>query len=89
MSPIRWWTATASLNRALEKALDERSILVSIMYANNEVGTIEPIAEMARLVKARDPHIVFHTDAAQAAGAVAPDLAAWQSRLVAPTERQP
>jgi cysteine desulfurase len=55
---------------ALEQALDDETILVSVMYANNEVGTIEPIAEMARLVKARQPHAVFHTDAVQAVGAL-------------------
>jgi cysteine desulfurase len=55
---------------ALERALDDETILVSIMYANNEVGTVEPIAEMARLVKARQPHAVFHTDAVQAVGAL-------------------
>jgi cysteine desulfurase len=55
---------------ALERALDDETILVSIMYANNEVGTIEPIAEMARLVKARQPQAVFHTDAVQAVGAL-------------------
>jgi cysteine desulfurase len=53
---------------ALERALDEETVLVSVMYANNEVGTIEPVAEVARLVKARDPHIAVHTDAVQAAG---------------------
>ena len=52
----------------LERALDDETILVSLMYANNEVGAIEPIAEASRLVKARDPHIVVHTDAVQAAG---------------------
>jgi cysteine desulfurase len=55
---------------ALERALDDETILVSIIYANNEVGTIEPIAEMARLVKDRQPHAVFHTDAVQAVGAL-------------------
>src|SRR3990170_400346 len=53
---------------ALERALDDETVLVSIMYANNEVGTIEPIADVARIVKARDPHIAVHTDAVQAAG---------------------
>ena len=56
--------------RALEEALDEDTILVSIMYANNEVGTIQPIDEMARLVKTRRPRAVFHTDAVQAVGAL-------------------
>jgi cysteine desulfurase len=53
---------------ALERALDDETVLVSIMYANNEVGTVQPVAEAARLVKERDPHIAFHTDAVQAAG---------------------
>src|SRR3989304_4898320 len=53
---------------ALERALDDETILVSVMYANNEVGTIEPIKEVVRIVKARDPHIAVHTDAVQAAG---------------------
>jgi cysteine desulfurase len=53
---------------ALEGALDDETVLVSVMYANNEVGTVEPIAEIARIVKARDPRIVVHTDAVQAAG---------------------
>ena len=59
---------------ALRAALDERTILVSVMYANNEVGTIEPIAEIARIVKERDPHIAVHTDAVQAAGALELDV---------------
>lgn len=54
----------------LEQALDDQTILVSIMHANNEVGTIQPIAELARPVKARSPHIIFHTDAVQGAGSL-------------------
>lgn len=52
----------------LEKAICEDTILVSMMYVNNEVGTIEPVAEAARLVKSRNPKILFHTDAVQAYG---------------------
>ncbi|TAK55375.1 MAG: cysteine desulfurase [Dehalococcoidia bacterium] len=55
---------------ALRAALDDRTVLVSVMYANNEVGTIEPIADIARIVKERDPRIAVHTDAVQAAGAL-------------------
>jgi cysteine desulfurase len=55
---------------ALRDALDERTVLVSIMYGNNEVGTVEPIAEAARIVKERDPRIMVHTDAVQAAGSL-------------------
>jgi cysteine desulfurase len=51
-------------------ALRPDTTLVSIMYANNEVGTVQPIAEMVRAVKDFDRHIVFHTDAVQAAGAL-------------------
>jgi cysteine desulfurase len=54
----------------LRAALRPDTTVVSIMYANNEVGTIEPIAELAAAVKAYDHHIVFHTDAVQAAGAL-------------------
>ena len=53
---------------ALERALDGETTLVSVMYANNEVGAIQPIAEVVRIVKERDPHIAVHTDAIQAAG---------------------
>jgi len=54
------------------RSITERTILVSIMYANNEIGTIEPISEIASLVKERaramERTIVVHTDAVQAAG---------------------
>ncbi|HYM14825.1 MAG TPA: cysteine desulfurase family protein, partial [Dehalococcoidia bacterium] len=59
---------------AVRAALDARTVLVSVMYANNEVGTVEPIADIARAVKAYDPHIAVHTDAVQAAGALALDV---------------
>jgi len=57
---------------ALARALDEQTILVTIMLANNEVGTIQPIAEIANLLKGRD--IVFHTDAVQAVGSLDVDV---------------
>jgi cysteine desulfurase len=50
----------------LEAAIRPETCLVSVMYANNEVGTIQPIAELAQI--ARDHGIPFHTDAVQAAG---------------------
>jgi cysteine desulfurase len=49
-------------------ALREDTILVSVMHANNEIGTIEPIAEIARAVKATKPEVIFHTDAVQTVG---------------------
>jgi cysteine desulfurase len=55
---------------ALERAVTDRTTVVSIMLANNEVGTIQPIAEITRIVKARNPKAIVHTDAVQAAGAL-------------------
>ena len=52
----------------LEDAVGEDTAVVSIMYVNNEVGTIEPIAEASRVMKAKNPRTAFHTDAVQAAG---------------------
>lgn len=54
----------------LARAVTPETAVVSIMYANNEVGTIEPVAEAARIVKERNPHAAVHTDAVQAAGAL-------------------
>ena len=60
--------------RDLEAAFTDRTVLVSVMYANNEVGTIQPISEISELIKAKSRQygkkIVFHTDAVQAAGAL-------------------
>ena len=54
--------------RTVEKAITSRTVLISIMHANNEVGTIQPIAEIATIAK--DHGIVFHTDAAQSVGKI-------------------
>ena len=56
----------------LEKAIKKETILVSIMYANNEIGTIEPIAEIGKITQEKG--IIFHTDACQAAGALPLDV---------------
>ncbi|MHC5083936.1 MAG: aminotransferase class V-fold PLP-dependent enzyme, partial [Planctomycetota bacterium] len=48
--------------------IDDNTAIVSVMYANNETGTVFPIEEIANLVKARD--VVFHTDAVQAVGKI-------------------
>lgn len=58
----------------LRRALRPDTTVVSVMYANNEVGTVQPIAALARAVKDFDRHIVFHTDAVQAAGALDLDV---------------
>lgn len=53
-------------------AICENTLLVSIMYANNEIGTIQPIAEIAQICK--EKKVYFHTDACQAAGALSLDV---------------
>ncbi len=58
---------------ALEKAITDRTILVSVMHANNEVGTIQPIGEIARMARKRG--ILVHTDAAQSVGKIPVDAA--------------
>jgi cysteine desulfurase len=58
----------------IAKALTPETILVSIMHANNEVGTIEPVAEIAGL--ARERGILVHTDAAQSVGKIPVDVGA-------------
>jgi cysteine desulfurase len=56
----------------LSRAITSRTILISIMHANNEVGTIQPIEECARI--AREHGVLFHTDAAQSVGKIATDV---------------
>ncbi|HEX6870721.1 MAG TPA: cysteine desulfurase family protein, partial [Micromonosporaceae bacterium] len=56
----------------LAAAITTRTVLVSIMLANNETGTIQPVAELVRV--ARDHGVAFHTDAAQAAGKIPVDV---------------
>ena len=59
---------------AFEAALRPDTELVSIMFANNETGAIQPIGKLARIAKAYNPAIIFHTDAVQAAGKLPLDL---------------
>jgi cysteine desulfurase len=59
---------------AFEAALRPHTRLVSIMLANNETGAIQPIGKLARIAKAHNPAILFHTDAVQAAAKLPLDL---------------
>ena len=59
---------------ALRDAIGEDTALVSVMHANNEIGTIQPIVELARI--ARERRAIFHTDAVQTAGKVPIDVKA-------------
>ena len=56
----------------LESEITDKTILISIMYANNEIGTIEPIREIAQI--AHSHGIIFHTDAVQAVGNIPIDV---------------
>lgn len=52
----------------LENELDSKTVLVSVMLVNNEIGSIQPIKEISRLIKAKSPRAIFHCDAVQAYG---------------------
>jgi len=65
---VKWLDVDAYgmvLPETVEKAIDDKTALVSVMYANNEIGTINPIYEIAELCHKNN--ILFHTDAVQAA----------------------
>ncbi|MDO5417111.1 MAG: cysteine desulfurase family protein [Lachnospiraceae bacterium] len=52
----------------LEAAIRPDTILVSVMYVNNEIGAVEPVEEISRVIRAKNPSAVFHVDAIQAYG---------------------
>ncbi|HVW78577.1 MAG TPA: IscS subfamily cysteine desulfurase [Alloacidobacterium sp.] len=56
----------------LKRAIDDKTILVSIMFANNEIGVIQPIAEIGKIC--REKGVIFHTDAVQAVGKIPVDI---------------
>ncbi len=59
----------------VEAAITDRTILISVMAANNEIGTLEPIAEIGRIAKAHK--VLFHCDAVQAVGAIPVNVEDW------------
>ena len=61
-------------------AITERTTLVSIQSANNEVGTLQPVAEIGAICRARD--VAFHVDAVQSAAFGPPNPEAWQATLI-------
>ena len=67
----------------LRHAISDETILISVMTANNEIGVIQPIAEIGELAKEHE--ILFHTDAAQACGKIALDVNAIPADLVSIT----
>lgn len=58
--------------KEIRKAITDKTILISVMHANNEIGTIQPIEEIGRLAK--EKKVYFHTDAVQTAGALPIDV---------------
>ena len=65
---------------AVAAAINERTVLVSVMAANNEVGTVQPVAEIGSICRAR--RVAFHVDAVQAAPFLPIDVNAWQADVV-------
>ena len=64
----------------VRKAITEKTVLVSVMFANNEIGTIQPIAEIGRLC--REKGVLFHTDAVQAVAHIPIDVKAMDIDLL-------
>ncbi len=67
----------------VRNAITDRTILISVMFANNEIGTIQPIAEIGKLAKEKG--IIFHTDATQAVGKTPVDVEAMGIDLLSCT----
>lgn len=65
----------------VEKALTDDTVLVSVMHVNNEVGTIQPIEAIGRILKSR-PKVIFHVDAVQAFGKVEVNPTRWGADLL-------
>src|SRR5690606_19619328 len=63
----------------LAAAITDKTVLVSIMLANNEIGVVQPVAEIGKLC--REKGVIFHTDAVQGAGRVPFDVNAMQVDL--------
>ncbi len=63
-------------------ALEPRTLLVSIMHANNEIGTVHPIGAIGRAIKAARPDVLFHVDAAQSFGKLPIDVGAMAIDLL-------
>jgi cysteine desulfurase len=68
---------------AIRAALTDKTILISVMFANNEIGTIQPVAELGKLAKEKG--IIFHTDATQAVGKIPVDVEAMGIDLLSMT----
>ena len=65
------------------EAMTDGTVVVALMHANNEIGTVHPIEEIGRAIKARNKHTLFFVDAAQSAGKIPVDVEAAQVDLCA------
>ena len=70
----------------VEKAITDQTVLVTIMHANNEIGTLEPIAEIGKITKAKG--VIFHTDAVASTGVVPADVQAMGVDLLSMAANQ-
>jgi cysteine desulfurase len=66
----------------VKEALRPDTVLVSVMHVNNEVGAVQPVAEIGRLLKAKNSGIIFHVDAVQSLGKLPVHPAGWHADLV-------
>jgi cysteine desulfurase len=64
----------------VRKAIAPDTVLISIMAANNEIGTLQPVAEIGRIAK--EAGVLFHIDAVQAVGAIPVDVNAWNADML-------
>lgn len=67
---------------ALKKSLRKDTLLVSVMCVNNEIGAIEPVEEIGKIVKSFDPGILFHTDCIQAYGKLNCTPKKWKADMI-------
>jgi cysteine desulfurase len=67
----------------IESEVTRATVLASVMAVNNEIGTIQPMAEIVQAVKAANPNAVVHTDAVQALPNIPVDVHAWEVDLAA------
>jgi cysteine desulfurase len=72
--------------KEVEQAITNETVLVSIMHANNEIGTLEPIAEIAKITRERG--IIFHTDAIASVGVIPFDVETMGADLVSMAANQ-
>lgn len=62
-------------------AVRRDTVLVSVMHVNNEIGTVQPLLEIGRLIKSLNPRALFHVDGVQGYGKLAVDLKGWKADL--------